>query len=768
MTLSSQRAPWLVVALVLLTIAALGVFGAQHSRLSTDVLDLLPEEGQAAELRLLRAAAAGPSGASVWFVFTASEPAEARAAAALASESFQHDKAVFREATVWPGLDGWKEAGRVLDRERWTLLFPRWLREHLGPVPPDSPEAAKRLTEAVASDLDAFFLSPEATAASALARDPLLLTWGSLQRQTTLLADSAGLPAVWALPRGSAFLSADQQALERAISNVRQQITRAHPGVTMSWTGVSRFAQATEAKVRSEVFWLNLLSPLAVFGFTWWWLRRPSLPLHAILVSLVSSAGALAVTMSVFSQVHVLALAFGSLLAGVAVDYVFHVILHLAPPGQGSWRERVRSVLPPLLGGYATTLAGFLSLLFSDLPVLQQGGVFLAAGLTFALILTLSYGSLFARAAASPVSAANGTPSPRANLWAKTRWIFAVLAVASTLGLLRSHWDDSIQSLSYPLPGIRSEDAFVRGQFGSEISPALCHGANRLEAVEAWGRLETWAQTRSLPPPAGLGLMAATAADSALARRFSQTHPDWAAQVLAALDKRGYVTTEFAGFADSWETARQAGWAAERRAAAWSSLLDALQGPSLLLHGSDRDISWLAAAFGPGTGLTDLPPGTFAVSQVEVLGNVFGSYRQAALKAGLLALGLVLLCLFGVLGPRGAVGVFAAPVAGVATVFGLFSWWGVGLDLFHLLGATQSVCLALDIAIFSAHARKHHSPWPVSITVAAFTTIVSFAVLAFSGLPALRHLGLTVAASVTVSYVFARINFEHRRGSPGP
>jgi len=92
-------------------------------------------------------------------------------------------------------------------------------------------------------------------------------------------------------------------------------------------------------------------------------------------------------------------------------------------------------------------------------------------------------------------------------------------------------------------------------------------------------------------------------------------------------------------------------------------------------------------------------------------------------------------------------------------LFGLFGWLGHPLNLFHLLGAFLGVCLTHNYSIFSTTSAFRSEPPPVSVRLSALTTAASFGVLALSGIPVVRALGLTVALMVVVALLV--IEFEH-------
>ena len=102
---------------------------------------------------------------------------------------------------------------------------------------------------------------------------------------------------------------------------------------------------------------------------------------------------------------------------------------------------------------------------------------------------------------------------------------------------------------------------------------------------------------------------------------------------------------------------------------------------------------------------------------------------------------------------------FAIPCGACFGLFGVLGWLHQPLNLFHLLGAFLGVCLTHNYSIFSATSAYRREPPPVSVRMSALTTATSFCVLALSGIPVVRALGLTVALMVAVA--LAVIELEH-------
>jgi len=136
----------------------------------------------------------------------------------------------------------------------------------------------------------------------------------------------------------------------------------------------------------------------------------------------------------------------GSLLAGVAVDYGFYIYLQPLRRPEEPYRERVGRLIRPLLASALTTVIGFSFLLWSELPLIRQVGVFVSAGLVCALGTALLW---FAQVDDSHLETRGfvrrrpSTAGPAVRTIA--RIALALGAAVAALGPWRLHWKDDIR-----------------------------------------------------------------------------------------------------------------------------------------------------------------------------------------------------------------------------------------------------------------------------------------------------------------------------------
>jgi predicted exporter len=742
-------------------------------KFSSDVLDLIPADERAPELTLVRQLASQTEARTMLFVLTVENGAPAPA---FAAERFAAELAkspAFAEALPMDDSTGREAVGRELFAQRLHLLFPLWLREH---------EAAYAATGGPAEGFSAwlacdsaaalgkFLTTPEAMAfQEAIPADPLLLMPGMLDRlkggialfQPAATATDRKPALVWARLAASPLSEAGQApafaAIERAAAAVRGEFS----AFAAAYTGVNRFAAASRARIEREVTLLNALSLAAVLAVALTFIRSVWRGLHLVPAVLLAVLGAWVGATLAFERLHILVFVVGSLLTGVAIDYGFYLYMQPpAGPAEDYW-AKVRRLTKPLLASCFTTVAGFALLLFSDLPLIRQLGVFVGAGLLCALGAAIVYFSTVRNPFLATRSFQGGRllPAP-ARRWLRRGLVVVWIAALPGLALLK--WRDDIRDLEIPSPTLKQEDARIRALFGehNDRTVFLTYGGDLAEARQSLAMLDTWLATAGggRTQTVNLGAIVPTAGDYAHALRFVREHPDFARQLRVALAQAGFDEGEFAPFFAAFE--RYAAVKDDDFNSTVSALQAKLAGPlGLLLH-TGGPLTWFVT-IAHDAPMAAPPAETHTVnsSQLQSLNRVFGQYRQSALRLSLVGLAIVGSGVLLTYGVRDGVRIFAIPCGACLGIFGLFGWFGQPLNLFHLLGAFLGVCLTHNYSIFSATSAYLREPPPVSVRMSAMTTAASFGVLALSGIPVVRALGSTVALMVASALLV--IEFEH-------
>jgi predicted exporter len=752
--------------------AALGAGWLLHldfaRSISVDVLDLIPADERPPELRLLRSLASQSDVRIMFIELKAPGGAAVPAASAKAfTEALARDPA-FDQVLDMGNNAPLLAAGREIFKQRFDLLFPSWLQERErayaatgGPPAGFSPWLARD----AAAALERYLSEPEATGfQDMIPQDPLLLMPEAIHGLGSSLAPALPGPGaatlVWARLSASPFSAAGQAPAFAAIQRAADAARPGCPGLSVAYTGVNRFAAASQALIKHEVAVLNGLSLAAVLGVAFLYIRRPQRGLHLVPVILFSILGAWVGATAAFDRVHIIVLVVGSMLTGVSIDYGFYLFMQPASrTGEDYW-EKVRRLAKPLLASCLTTVAGFLLLLFSELPFIRQLGVFVAAGLVSALAAAVVYFSTVRDPflETREILGAQGLPKEVRLI---VRRLLIAVWIAALPGLAMLKWSDDIRELDIPKPAIEREDARIRALFGDRPGQAvyLTFGTSVEEARDSQQRLEAWLRSagNGRTRIAGLGSLLPSTEAYLQAEQFRSAHPEFPSQLQSALDAAGFDAAAFQPFLSDYDRWTPAAGNVER---AIESVQRNLSGPAGLLLHVGPPMTWLvtlAQAAPPSEPPVNLH--TVSADQLRTLNRIFGSYRRSALWLSLAGLGIVGAGVLATYGLRDGSRIFAIPCGACLGLFGLYGWIGHPLNLFHLLGAFLGVCLTHNYSIFSATSAYRREPTPPSVRLSALTAAASFAVLALSSIPVVHALGSTVASMVIVA--LAVIEFEH-------
>lgn len=727
-------------------------------KISTNVLDLIPASEQSPEIALVRGFADDVQSRVMLFALRDGKNLANAKAAAGAFATELRTSSEFAEAVMLGDPAAQDNLGRAVFERRFELLLPGWLAtkrvefERSGGEPI---QFSPWLAEKAAADLEAFLAEPEAAAMQELVlADPLLLV-ARLAGQAQLLAPSnsgsGGDGLIWARIKASPLSEAGQQPVFAAIEAAMARVRMSYPGAELRWSGINRFAAASRARIEAEIQLLNFFSIAAVLAVATIFVRRIYKIVHLLPVILLSIVGAWTVSTLVFDRLHVLVFVIGSLLSGVAIDYGVYIYMQPSLRPDELYGEKLARLIKPLLASCLTTVIGFSLLLFSDLPLIRQIGLFVAAGLLCALGAAILYFAQLDRPFLEGRQFGGlGAGRDRAGWRWLPRVFLALAALVALLGPTRLRWRDDVRELDTPAPALNANEAELRALFGEsgERSIYLTYGSTAAEARQHLeGFLADRARVAPSVPVSSLGMLLPTEpAWRAQPARLAELE-NFAGEFRAALERHGFSASSFAPFFEKWAELRARPSATDYSAFA-QSVSSMLTGPLSMLA-STRAPFWFLTVVGQSS---DAPiPAelhTVNVSQLRSLNDLFTRYRWSALRLSLIGLALVIASVFAIYPWRRGVRIALIPAGSCFFVFGVFGLLGQTLNLFHLLGAFLGVCLSHNYAIFSSENAGPGGAPPVSIRLSALSTATSFGVLAFSHIPVIHALGLTVALIV--------------------
>ncbi len=755
----------LVLLLWLAVLGALALYAQRDLSVSSDLRLFLPSPRTPAQRLLLQEIGEGPASRVLIVALHGAPPA------ALAETS----RALVSALQGSPQF-AWIANGDVaLDAVPDTLLPYRYL---LSPTLDERALDAETLRAALTArqrDLSSpagLLLEP------LLPRDPTLETLALLERwqpahgprrEFDVWFDTTGTDALLlAATRAPAFDPDAQRAAITALDNAFAATE--HPaGTTLEQSGTGNFSVLMEARTRKTVQTVGTADTIIMLLLLLVAYRSVGAVVLGALPLATAGLVGLAAVSATFGAVHGITLAFGFTLIGVAQDYPLHLLSHRRADRTPT--EIARRLWPTLATGVASTCIAYFTFLFSGVLGLAQVAVFTVsalavAGLTTRFVLPTLIDTRGRDFGGSAMlgrlwSAIASLPRPR---WAGVALVAAcVLAVVLSPAAL---WDNDLANLT-PVPGdLVARDRELRSELGAADARFLLvveapddeAALRKLEALEPKlravverGAIDGYddaarylpsaatqkARQARLPQPAALraALAEAQAGSAFRPDAFEPFLEDVAAaRSLPPLTPAALATTPLAPSVDALLTPTEHGTRA----------LVTLRG----VH--DATALAALAASSPSTTLLDLRAQSEALV-AEQRERILASLGIAAL----LLTGVVALALRS---PSRVLRVLAPMALTTAVVVAALQAAGVALNLFHLISLVLVAGLGLDYALFFEHAAEDPAEQRRTlhaVVVCSLSTWAVFALLAASGLPVLRAIGLPVAIGVASNFVLA-------------
>lgn len=626
---------------------------------------------------------------------------------------------------------------------------------------------------------------------------------------------------VWVSPDGRRALlllqtraaGSDTDGQQQAIGAVRAAFTAAqHAGAvpalsaTLLMTGPGVFAVHARDLIKGEVTRLAALSLILIVTLllmVYRSLRTLGLGLLPVLSG--AMAGVAAVSLG-FGTVHGITLGFGTTLIGEAVDYSIYLFVQ-SERTQACSREWRRDFWPTIRLGVLTSVFGFASLLLSGFPGLAQLGLYsisglLAAALVTRFVLPVLLPADFRVRDLSALGRRLAWLAQRAGAW---RWsvVALVLAAAAVLALHRQTlWSHQLSALS-PVPTAdQALDASLRSDLGAPDVRYLVAvtGSSQERVLRASESVVTALQplvqanaiagvdspTTFLPSVATQqARVASLPAPAELKDRLRQ-----------ALDTLPIRLDRLAPFLADAQAARQMP-PVTRADLDGTSFAVAVDG-MLLHHAADRGEPERWTAFLPlhapvaKTGSTAIDPSVIRhalagldvsnagseILLVDVKGEadrLYSGYLHQALVLSLAGLAAIVALLGVALRSLECVLRVLAPLVGaVLTVAAALALAGQQLTILHLVGLLLIVAVGSNYALFfnrrsgppgtdgatAVDPGVHGGITPrtlASLLLANLTTVAGFGVLAFSSVPVLHAIGITVGPGAILALLFSAV-----------
>jgi len=581
---------------------------------------------------------------------------------------------------------------------------------------------------------------------------------------------------VRAATAGDPYRTETHSAVMMAIDTARAAAARVASDADIAGSGVILHAAAAAGKAQAEVATFGGLDLAAVVALIVLVFRRLR-PLVATLLTIgIATCAAITACYYVFGEVHILTLTFGTSLIGVSVDYALHYFVNRMPSGG---EQHPHDIVPALILGCTTTVAGYLTFLIAPIPGLRQIALFSAVGLATACAvvillfpraletLSVAFRRLHLERAAPPRAVPRWVVRladlridrllPRAGWWA----VITIISGFAAFGLARLEPRDDVRALQRPPASLVAAEQKVRGLLGVGFdtrfvlvtAPTPDEVLQRLEALDP--------VLRALSAAGKIKGHLSVSPSLVSLERQRQDRALLAREVYAPGAALERVMHTLSFDADAIAARRAAFEAADGRLLTPEHWLESpLSAPVRHLWlgelgGNHAAVVLLDGNVAPADvrSAVEAVPGVAYVDQVADISHLLGEYRRIASWLMVGVVGVMIACLFVFYRSSVALRTALPAATGLALTLATLGMLHEPVNLFHILSLLLVLGLGVDYAIILREGRNHQAVLAVFLSMT--TTLISFGLLGFSSVPFVRSIGITVAFGVAFTFLIA-------------
>lgn len=479
-----------------------------------------------------------------------------------------------------------------------------------------------------------------------------------------------------------------------------------------------------------------------------------------------------------FDVVYDITLGFGTALIGEAVDYSIYFFVQSGRSATAT-EEWARTYWPTIRLGVLTSVIGFASLLFSNLPGLSQLGLYAISGLlTAAAVTRLLLPTLLPANFHSRDLSSIGEKFLRLSRFLSTmRWSVLLLLIAASVVLFTHRdriWNYDLSALS-PIPS--SEQMLytkMRADLGVPdvrylvVVSAPTVNATLLAAEKADNALQELIKDQVIAgyespahylPSANLQeeRQAAIPPENELQKRLREA--------VLGLPVKASLFAPFVKEAETQRTLKPI-TLADLRGNGIGTLVNSM----LTRHG--KEWSAILPLKALDTGEVDAQRVRTTLARHHVEGAMFIDFKDASsrlysgylrngIRLSLAGVGFIaLLLLLALRSPARVLRILLPLIAAVLTVAAGFVVLGYELNIMNLIGLMLIVAVGSNYALFfdqgDRQVQGEIAPRTLaSLVIANIATVMGFGPLAFSGVPVLQAIGATVAPGVVLALLFS-------------
>ena len=759
MPLTDSSYRWLTWAwlFVMAALALAGWIVLPHVKLSeSSLLKLLPDSQlTASERAIVEQVSAQSSQTSLWLIESSDQPVRDEVIITL------RDRLQESRLFASVGVDGTRF------RQMATALFP-WRYQLM-------PSGVRNLletdpTELIKQRTRELYAPGGMARASNLRDDPFDLFGAWLltlvrSEGTTRLGTIAVTDQMVIMPatlQSSGFDLDTQFKLAAMMTSLQAEL--ADQGLRLRVGGVPAYAAWNAVSARAEVSTVGTGSLLGVLLLVLTAFRSARPLVYAVIAIGAGVFAGATVSLLLFDRIHMLTWVFGASLIGIGIDYSLHLLATAQDRPEWTPSLGVDRIFKPTAIGLASSVLGFVALLFTPFPVLREIALFAIVGLVMAWFTCIALATPLLRNYQAPartwISDFAIWLSAQRDRWMTRRWlVISIVLMVAVPGLFLLTPDDDITALQAKDTPVALDDGYIREHLPVGI-------ASQFFLVEGQTAAELMAHETALVQQI---ISTGAATPIALASLFALPDDQHKGMLLLEekLHESGVADGFFKsiGYSEAAASAEYARWEhasrvtlelpefARQLAPPWSALwqgCDEHGCRSIILLDRVRDKAALEAIRSPGARLVD---------QVSLLSNQFARFRGAAslMLLGAIALVIVVLTLTYGFGP--ALRITFVPCLGLAIALGTLGLTGTLYSVFNLFALLLVFGIGIDYAVFQ-HTNAYDSQaelnrMELAILLSAVTTLLAFGLLAASETTVISAFGSTLTIGIAACWLLS-------------
>ena len=545
--------------------------------------------------------------------------------------------------------------------------------------------------------------------------------------------------------QGSPFDLQLQTELLAVIDDIEQQ----HPNARLLTSGLTFHAASGSKLAQYEISTVGLGSLLGVLLLVLVVFRSIKQSLFILLVLGSSTLVGLSVTWLLFGRVHLVTLAFGSTLLGLAADYCFHFLVKLNATGRAN---RARSLIfKGLIISTLSSMAAYMIQLLSPFPGLHQFAVFVTSGLAAACFTVLVLSAGFSDRVPVPVKLGfiyEAAFKPLYSRLAEHRRAFTCIAGLMLLSLIVVIWSRGV-----------SDDIRLLNTSGAQMLEVESRVASLLDSVDlqryflvtGTSTEQVLQRAEALAGLVGQQSSIDLVSVAAIIPSLDQQNKDYALvkeKIFAPEGALTIICQRLGGGCDWVQPIPE-----------FNPLLGSVELPrimGLLFPQLDMLKDNASVIFFRKPAEIDMAlfeslrlEGVTYIDRVEILSDMLKGFRIQVswLLVGFLAMLWVASCwMFG----RASLVVVGSVIG--SSVIGLFFAAPEGITLFHILALLLVIGIAVDTAVFFITPGLDRNTWAAA-TLAILTSIIAFGLLSMSKVPLLNQFGQVVVYGLVASWI---------------